>query len=54
MCEEEEEEEEGRTYDSGDRLPSGVIFCFAAPSPRTIGAFGELVRGVREGTLRSG
>lgn len=41
------------TYDRGDRLVSGVNFCFAAPSPMTTGAFGELVRGVADALLLS-
>ena len=35
-------------YELGERLPSGVSFCFAAPSLRTIGALGDEVRGVAD------
>ena len=35
-------------YELGDLLPSGVNFCFAAPSLKTIGALGDVVRGVAD------
>ena len=43
----------GKTYDIGERLPSGVSFCFAAPSLKITGALGESVRGVPEDRPRS-
>ena len=41
------------TYELGDRFPSGVSFCFAAFSPSTTGALGDVVREVAEADLRS-
>ena len=41
------------TYELGDRFPSGVCFCFAAFSPSTTGALGDVVREVAEADLRS-
>lgn len=48
------EEEEGKTtYELGERFPSGVTFCFAAPSLSTSGALGDVVREVAEADLLS-
>ena len=41
------------TYELGERFPSGVSFCFAAFSPSTTGALGDVVREVAEADLRS-
>lgn len=41
------------THELGERLPSGVIFCFAAPSLSTIGALGDVVRDVADADLLS-
>ena len=40
-------------YELGERFPSGVIFCFAVPSPSTTGALGDVVLDVAEADLRS-
>lgn len=43
------EKKNGETaYVFGERFPSGVIFCFAAPSLRMTGALGDMVRGAAE------
>ena len=55
-CGERERAESGRnetTYELGERFPSGVSFCFAAFSPSTTGALGDVVREVAEADLRS-
>ena len=55
-CERERERDSGKnetTYELGDRFPSGVSFCFAAFSPSTTGALGDVVREVAEADLRS-
>ena len=49
----DEREECEVTYELGERFPSGVTFCFAAPSLSTTGALGEVVRDVAEADLRS-
>ena len=36
------------TYEFGDLFPSGVTFCLAVPSLKTIGALGDEVRGVAD------
>ena len=41
------------TYELGERFPSGVTFCFAAPSLIITGALGDVVRGVADAELCS-
>ena len=45
--------EKDRTYEFGERFPSGVAFCFAATSLSTTGALGDVVRDVADADLRS-